>query len=563
MRAARARFSGPSGSPGAVVSLLALLFQKSKLPIILAALLGILTGACSAALVAVMNQALTSRTVADALTLMPAFLGFAVAVLVLRIVSQMQLSSMQQVALLDLRLSLCRRMLEAPLSKLESAGPHKLLAALTEDIAVINSTISVIPGVIICLATLAGCLVYLAWLSGPLLMMILAVIAVVMASVAIPNRYAYSQFYKRRESQDALYSNFRTLIDGAKELQLHHARSEDFFNKELKPTAEEVSRVSLTTNNLFIITGSWGGFMVMAVIAVILFGVPRFQTVEMSTLAAYALVVLYLQQPLDGLMNQWPALSRSHVAMKKLEKLGLSLADPEPPADGAVPTKFERVELVDITHTYYREQDGATFTLGPINTMMRRGELVFLVGGNGSGKTTLAKLLTGLYSPEKGELRVDGVPITAANRRSYRQLFSSVFFDFHLFERMLGLDQPGLEEKAKGFLSRLQLQHKVRVEDGKLSTVSLSQGQRKRLALLTSFLEDRPIYVFDEWAADQDPLFRELFYREMLPALKNQGKLVFVISHDDRYFHLADRLLKLESGQLVSMPDTAPTAVSA
>ncbi|NTX08404.1 cyclic peptide export ABC transporter [Myxococcus sp. CA051A] len=545
------------------MSLLALLFQKSKLPIILAALLGILTGACSAALVAVMNQALTSRTVADALTLMPAFLGFAVAVLVLRIVSQMQLSSMQQVALLDLRLSLCRRMLEAPLSKLESAGPHKLLAALTEDIAVINSTISVIPGVIICLATLAGCLVYLAWLSGPLLMMILAVIAVVMASVAIPNRYAYSQFYKRRESQDALYSNFRTLIDGAKELQLHHARSEDFFNKELKPTAEEVSRVSLTTNNLFIITGSWGGFMVMAVIAVILFGVPRFQTVEMSTLAAYALVVLYLQQPLDGLMNQWPALSRSHVAMKKLEKLGLSLADPEPPADGAVPTKFERVELVDITHTYYREQDGATFTLGPINTMMRRGELVFLVGGNGSGKTTLAKLLTGLYSPEKGELRVDGVPITAANRRSYRQLFSSVFFDFHLFERMLGLDQPGLEEKAKGFLSRLQLQHKVRVEDGKLSTVSLSQGQRKRLALLTSFLEDRPIYVFDEWAADQDPLFRELFYREMLPALKNQGKLVFVISHDDRYFHLADRLLKLESGQLVSMPDTAPTAVSA
>ncbi|NVJ22878.1 MULTISPECIES: cyclic peptide export ABC transporter [Myxococcus] len=548
------------------MSLLALLFQKSKLPIILAALLGILTGACSAALVAVMNQTLTSRTVADAMPLMPWFVGLAVAVLVLRIVSQMQLSSMQQVALLDLRLSLCRRMLAAPLRKLEDAGSHKLLAALTEDIAVINSTISVIPGVIICLATLVGCLVYLAWLSGPLLMMILAVIAVVMASVAIPNRYAYSQFFKRRESHDALYSSFRTLIDGAKELQLHHARSEDFFAKELKPTAEEVSRVSLSTNNLFIVTGSWGGFMVMAVIAVILFGVPRFQTVEMSTLAAYALVVLYLQQPLDGLLNQWPALSRSHVAMKKLEKLGLSLEDPEPPAaDGAVPTKFERIELADVTHTYYREQDGASFTLGPINTTMHRGQLVFLVGGNGSGKTTLAKLFTGLYAPEKGELRVDGVPITASNRRAYRQLFSSVFFDFHLFERMLGLDHPGLEEKARGYLSRLQLERKVKVEDGKLSTVSLSQGQRKRLALLTSFLEDRPIYVFDEWAADQDPIFRELFYREMLPALKNQGKLVFVISHDDRYFHLADHLLKLESGQLVSTQDAAPapTAVSA
>ncbi|MBZ4399334.1 cyclic peptide export ABC transporter [Myxococcus sp. MISCRS1] len=539
------------------MSLLALLFKKSKLPIILAALLGILTGACSAALVAAMNQALTSRTVADAMPLMPVFVGLAVAVLVLRIISQLQLASMQQEALLDLRLSLCRRILEAPLRKLEEAGPHKLLAALTEDISVINSTIAVIPGVIICLATLVGCLVYLAWLSGPLLGLILGVIAVVMASVALPNRYAYAQFFKRRETHDAMYSGFRTLIDGSKELQLHHARSEDFFNRDLKPTAEEVSRISLTTSKLFIITGSWGGFMVMAVIGFILFGVPRFQDVEMSTLAAYALVVLYLQQPLDGLMNQWPNLSRSHVAMKKLEKLGLSLEDPEPSAsDDGMPRDFQRIELVGLGHTYRRELDGASFTLGPIDATLRRGELVFLVGGNGSGKTTLAKLFTGLYAPEQGELRVDGVPVTAATRRAYRQLFSAVFFDFHLFERMLGLDHPGMEDKARQYLTRLQLEKKVRVEDGKLSTVALSQGQRKRLALLTSFLEDRPIYVFDEWAADQDPVFRELFYREMLPALRDQGKLVFVISHDDRYFHLADRVLKLEAGQLV--PSSTP-----
>ncbi|AGC44907.1 ABC transporter ATP-binding protein [Myxococcus stipitatus DSM 14675] len=546
------------------MSLLALLFQKSKLPIIFAALLGILTGASSAALVAVMNQALTSRTVADALLLGPAFAGLAAAVLVLRIVSQMQLNSLQQMALLDLRLSLCRRILEAPLRKLEESGQHKLMAALTEDIAVINTTIAVIPSVIISLATLAGCLVYLAWLSGPLLALVLCVVAVVLASVALPNRYAYSQFFRRRESHDALYSHFQTLIDGSKELQLHQARSEDFFNKELQPTAEEVSRISRVTNNLFIIAGGWGGFMVMVVIGIILFVVPRFQPVDMPTLAAYALVVLYLQQPLDGLMHQWPNLSRSHIAMKKLEKLGLSLQDPQPPSrDAVINPRFERIELADIAHSYYREHDGATFTLGPINTTVRRGELVFLVGGNGSGKTTLAKLFTGLYVPEKGELRVDGVPVEAATRRAYRQLFSAVFFDFHLFERMLGLEHPGMEDQARAYLSRLQLEKKVRVENGRLSTVALSQGQRKRLALLTSVLEDRAIYVFDEWAADQDPVFRELFYRELLPSLKQQGKLVFVISHDDRYFHLADRILKLESGQLVSdqvaTPAVTPT----
>ncbi|WP_342381522.1 cyclic peptide export ABC transporter [Myxococcus stipitatus] len=541
------------------MSLLALLFQKSKFPIIFAALLGMLTGASSAALVAVMNQALTSRTVAEALLLGPAFAGLSAAVLVLRIVSQMQLNSLQQMALLDLRLSLCRRILEAPLRKLEESGQHKLMAALTEDIAVINTTIAVIPSVIISLATLAGCLVYLAWLSGPLLALVLCVVAVVLASVALPNRYAYSQFFRRRESHDALYSHFQTLIDGSKELQLHQARSEDFFNKELQPTAEEVSRISRVTNNLFIIAGGWGGFMVMVVIGIILFVVPRFQPVEMPTLAAYALVVLYLQQPLDGLMHQWPNLSRSHIAMKKLEKLGLSLQDPQPPSrDAVINPRFERIELADIAHSYYREHDGATFTLGPINTTLRRGELVFLVGGNGSGKTTLAKLFTGLYVPEKGELRVDGVPVEAATRRAYRQLFSAVFFDFHLFERMLGLEHPGMEDQARAYLSRLQLEKKVRVENGRLSTVALSQGQRKRLALLTSVLEDRAIYVFDEWAADQDPVFRELFYRELLPSLKQQGKLVFVISHDDRYFHLADRILKLESGQLVSDQGATP-----
>jgi putative ATP-binding cassette transporter len=160
------------------------------------------------------------------------------------------------------------------------------------------------------------------------------------------------------------------------------------------------------------------------------------------------------------------------------------------------------------------------------------------------------KLITGLYIPESGEIRVDGKLITDKNRDCYRQQFSVVFSDFYLFERLLGLDRPDLHTQVLDYLIKLELDHKVEVKDDALSTTALSQGQRKRLALLTAYLEDRPIYVFDEWASDQDPVFKQIFYRQLLPELKNKGKTVLVVSHDDRYFQVADRIIKLDYGKL-------------
>ena len=178
------------------------------------------------------------------------------------------------------------------------------------------------------------------------------------------------------------------------------------------------------------------------------------------------------------------------------------------------------------------------------------GELVFLVGGNGSGKTTLSKLLVGLYSPEDGEVRLNDALITDKNREVYRQHFSVVFSDYFLFDSLLGLDAPDLDDNARKYLSLLRLENKLKIQDGVLSTTDLSQGQRKRLALLTAYLEDRSIYVFDEWAADQDPLFKEIFYYQLLPELKARGKTVVVISHDDKYYHVGDRIIKLDDGKL-------------
>ena len=193
---------------------------------------------------------------------------------------------------------------------------------------------------------------------------------------------------------------------------------------------------------------------------------------------------------------------------------------------------------------------------------IRTGELVFIIGGNGSGKSTFEKVLTGLYLPQQGEVRLNGEAITPATQDWYRQHFAAVFSDFYLFKKLLGLDPALIESQAEGWLKTLRIQHKVTIRDGEYSTINLSQGQRKRLALVTAMLEDRPFYVFDEWAADQDPQYKEVFYGELLPELRARGKGVIVVTHDDRYFHVGDRVLKLDEGKILEIPNSTASTGS-
>jgi putative ATP-binding cassette transporter len=264
---------------------------------------------------------------------------------------------------------------------------------------------------------------------------------------------------------------------------------------------------------------------------------------------------------MEIIVNRLPLLTKADVALKKIEVLGLALAS-YAEAEAATPAlvnspnqglklDWHSLELQGVTHGYGSDRENLDFTLGPINLKFKPGEMVFLIGGNGSGKSTLAKLITGLYIPESGKICLDNQQINQPNREWYRQHFSVVFSDFYLFDRLLGVAKYNLDSVAQTYLRQLQLDHKVTVENGKLSTTALSQGQRKRLALLTAYLENRPIYLFDEWASDQDPIFKELFYTQFLPKLRDQGKLVLVISHDDQYFEVGDRIIKLDYGKVI------------
>jgi len=549
-----------------MLGLLSFMARYSRRSIVLAIVAGAISGICNTVLLAVLNAAL-HRTASSTPYLIWVFAAFCILLPVARFVSENLLSRLGQATLMDLRVKLSRKIIGAPLRQLEELGPHRLLTSLTDDIPVITNALLNIPLICINLAVVLGGLVYLGWLSMAMLGAVLFFMVVGILSYQIPIYKAIRYFRLAREDSDALMKAFRSLTEGTKELKLHARRRESFLMQSLHQVADSLRKHNVQGATIHSAAASWGQVLVFVVVGLTLFGLPMLRPTDTQTLTGYTLVLLYLMTPLQVLMNQLPSLNRASVAIKKVEKLGFSLANEhqnvslpevvEPSPDA----QWESLELIDATHAYQAEGEDNNFTLGPVDLTIQRGELVFLVGGNGSGKTTLAKMLIGLYTPATGELHFDGKPVTGETLENYRQHFSVVFSDFHLFDNLHGME--ALDDQAKHYLKRLQLDHKVQVQDGALSTTELSQGQRKRLALLTAYLEGRPIYLFDEWAADQDPVFKEVFYYQLLPELKARGKTIIVISHDDRYYHVGDRVIKMDSGKIVhDLPNVPEEAVA-
>jgi putative ATP-binding cassette transporter len=454
----------------------------------------------------------------------------------------------------ELRMQLCRQCLAAPLRHLEELGNARLLAALTDDIPTITNAVTTIPLVCVNAALVVGCLIYLGILSWILFLVVFGFMVFGIMTYQLLIVKVGPIFGRARKDTDVLQDHFRGLTYGCKELKVHRERRHAFIRQSLDKTASSLRRDNTAALNLYSAASSWGQVLFFVVLGLTIFLLPLLRPIALSTLTGYALTLLYLMTPLQVIMNTLPPLSRANVALRSVRELGFTLASEgteELPERVVAQDQWTELEFRSVTHTYHREGEANGFVLGPINLVFRPGEVIFIIGGNGSGKTTLVKLLTGLYSPEAGQIHLSGLPIKDNGREAYRQHFSVVFSDFYLFETVLGLADEHIDDRAAEYLDKLKLSYKVQVVDGKLSTTQLSQGQRKRLALLTALLEDRPIYIFDEWAADQDPYFRNVFYTQLLPDLKARGKTVFVISHDDRYFYLADRIIKLEEGQIV------------
>jgi putative ATP-binding cassette transporter len=523
--------------------------------------MSLLSGACNAGLIALVNVAL-NQTGPATRGLVWAFVALGLGKVLSLFFSQAVLAGFSQKAVAELRRDLIRKILAVPLRDLEELGTPRILAALTDDVFNVTQALLALPIVSVNVAILLGGAAYLGWLSWRML----AAIMIVIAAGAIGYLMVVSSALRfcrcAREDEDKLFSHFRALTEGIKELKLHRSRRGAFLTRNVETVTAAFQQHNVSAELRFAAAQSWSHLLYFALIGLILFMAPSLGAFSKGTMSGYVVTTLYLMGPLSGVLSSFSLFGRARVALQKVQELGVSLAGHSTescPVDNIEEQRgFERLELRGVVHSYHREQEDSSFVLGPIDLSFQPGEVVFLVGGNGCGKSTLAKIITGLYLPEAGEIRLDGVPVTNENRDAYRQLFSVIFADFFVFDNLLGLNGADLDSRAGGYLEQLHLKHKVRVTNGVLSTTAVSQGQRKRLALLTAYLEDRPFYLFDEWASDQDPHFKKVFYTKLLPDLKARGKTVLVVTHDDRYFDIADRIIKLDYGK-VAVSDGAET----
>ena len=535
------------------MNLLKFLFKKCRNMVVLTGLTAVFSGACNAALIALVNVAVNDPE-GTTIRLLLGFAALALGKIFTGFVSQIWLIRFSQQAIADIRRELVRKILAVPLRQLEEIGSPRLMVALTDDINSITAALFSFPVLTVNIAILLGGSIYLGWLSWRVLLAVCLFIAFGACCYRLLITSGFRSLHLAREAEDRLFGSFRALTEGIKELKLHRERRGVFLNDGVQSATADFQRHNIAAETHFILAHNWGHLLFFLLMGLILFLLPTWEHLGTKTMSGYVMTTLYLMGPLAGVMGSIALFGRANVALQKIEELGLSLAcRPSEVCTVEVQEKsgeWQRLDLVGVTHSYHREKEGSNFILGPIDLTFRQGELVFLGGGNGSGKSTLAKIITGLYPPETGEIRLDGKPVTDRNRDDYRQIFSAVFSDYFLFDRLIGLSNPRLDAQAHDYLQQLHLDHKVKIKDGVLSTTALSQGQRKRLALLTAYLEDRSFYLFDEWASDQDPLFKEIFYTQLLPELKARGKTVLVITHDDKYFHLADRFIKLDYGKI-------------
>ncbi len=517
---------------------------------------GILSGLLSAGVLALINYVVHHPSDHSLLVLL-GFVGLVAGKILAHLGSQVLLVRFSQDTILDLSLSLCAKILRAPLLRSEQRGANHILVTLTDDVSWVTWAIQCFPSFLMNGALVLGCGIFLAWLSWSVF---LAVLGVAVVSVVV-HQWLHTSvrdiIAASRDARAELFQRFRSLTDGLKELLMHRARRQEFVDEEVRGAAELYRKTNLEATRIQALLGAWNAVSLYSLIGFIIFLFPSFGLISSEALTGYIVAMIYMMGPISSIISTAPTLERGQVALENIERLGISLdVCPEDVQTrelvGLEPEISPIVQWTDVVFSYGQDNDAETpFTLGPISLELCPGELVFIIGGNGSGKSTLVKVLSGLYQPLRGDVRLAGTMITDANREWYREHFSVIFSDFYLFKKLLGHSDSQVHSLAPQYLRLLHLDHKVTVRDRTFSTLDLSQGQRKRLALITAYLEDRSIYVFDEWAADQDPQYKEVFYRTLLPDLRARGKTVIVITHDDRYFHLGNQVIKLDDGKVV------------
>ena len=470
------------------------------------------------------------------------------------VLASYSISKLTQTTIHKLRISLAKKILTTDFQKIER-NKVKILPVLTTDMQTFSYSIENLPHVLTGVATVLGCYAYLFWLSWELTLITIGffLLMIPILKIVLPVFSKYSKI--SRDIWNDLFKQFDGLVNGLKELSLNEKMRSSYINELIIPTSEKQNLYNIKENIVGTFSSKIMDIILLLGIGFLLFLVKFTGIVEFSFFGEFLMIVLFTVAPLSTASGFLRSIKSTEAALSKIEELGLDLEKELKNEKTGFNNKEwlthqPLIELKEATYDYLSESTDEKFSLGPLNIRIHKNEVVFIVGGNGSGKTTLAKVLTGLYDLSGGEIIYKGETVTIGNLNAYRNEFSVIFTDFYLFDDLGYLDGNRVKDEFESIISKLLLSGKISINDNKLSTLDLSQGQKKRLALLKVLLEDNDIYLFDEWAANQDVHFKAIFYEQILPELCNAGKTVIVISHDDSYFHHAHRLIALKDGEL-------------
>jgi len=527
------------------MELLHVVYRQYRWPFLGVIALSLLSAALGIGLIAFINRELIV-TLDASLAVLPQFLGLLLLLLAVTLASQLTLTMLGHHFVWRLRGEFIKRILDTQVERIGQIGSAQLLAGLTSDVRNITIAFVRLPELIQGVILTLGSAAYLAWLSPRMLLVTAVWVTITIIGGWLLVSRVYRHMAKLRETEDHLYADYQTIIDGRKELALNRQRARMIYENLYQENAKNYRHHIVRADTYHLSAVNWSNIMMLGAIGLVFYMANTLGWADTAVAATYSLTLLFLRTPLLSAVGALPTLLSAQVAFNKLDAFRLADYQPAFIAPGEA-KRWQTLELKDLVFHY----GDRGFQVGPISMTLTRGERVFLIGGNGSGKSTLAMLLTGLYTPVSGQILLDGEVIDDSNRESYRRLFSAVFTDVHLFDRLIDDNgQPADPARVEQWLERLEMRDKIKLNGNRVLNLALSKGQSKRLALLLAVAEQRDILLLDEWAADQDPHFRRIFYRELLPWLHEMGKTILAISHDDSYFLHADRLLEMREGQL-------------
>lgn len=523
-------------------------FKKEKdKGILILSLLSVLSGFGNALIIFTINMAINGNDALKLKLLIYFILGIVLYVYGQKIMRGKLIDYTNEIVY-SKRMEIVNKLLGTQYGKFEQIEKGRIQSTLNNDTETISRFVNILISGITSAITLICCFIYLGTINIYALLLSVLIIVLIAGIYYLVGRYANKLGEESRDLQNVFFKFISDLIGGFKELSLNAKRKNE-FEKDMEESCGKYkvkrSKSALAFANMFVI----GELLFTLAIGSVVFIFPLIlKNLDSTSLTSYVFILLYMTGPVHGILNTIPNAIEVKISLKRInsliDEIVASIKKEGKVIDENIVGNLS-LKLKDVEYEYDKT-DGQSFKVGPINYEFKSGEIVFITGGNGSGKSTLAKLLTGLYSPTKGDISLNG----SISQKLLNESYSTVFADFYLFDKLYGINYKGKETDIQKYLEVLQLSDKVQIQDGKFSTIKLSTGQKKRLALLVTYLEDRPIYLFDEWAADQDPEFRLFFYDTLLPELKSKGKCVIAITHDDRYFSLADRVIKMEFGKI-------------